>query len=1206
MCFVALVALLIAETTIDIIGGFYLAAGIVLVVVPGFHRVLTRSAIRWLVLYNWAVIVVKVGWQAYWFPPYSLTSLPQWEQREDFNEFEVNFKSSCVGGTTLTLESGEHFVCFSWERFFGTNKFARSTFCEDGGVGGSNNCRALLSDKNGLFPSLVFFVLLSVLTEVAGYVFVSNHGSRRSTKAVARAVASQRRARAHLERARAERNVEKALEYAAEKEALLHLVQNMSKRMNAWDSEGSAALRDAVDEDEDGATSVFARVPATIRQPAVAADAAADAAAVDDDDAAAAASASVDARCALRVSWHAPQSVGSRIVAYCVEVSSPHEAPPYIACFFPAGVFPSDSGASGGERSATVFGLLPATPYVFRVAAVNSHGTGEYSQPSTVARTPAVPESAAEGAAEPAASVRLTSCKVHERGLGALVASARSALGGSASTIHQMRLDAARHALLFYRFENDGAALDGAALEAADDAAPGAGSGEAAAVSATDASVATDSGFTARTISAALSLRSVRAVRWPHDAWHDNRRSIELILDSDCAADEIEGQLVIDPFALERVPVAAWARSGATPRRAAPFAPHAAGARFSVGDMVRFKDRFVSAFDFGCTGRVTAVGVGGPGIGGNDATVEYAIYCAANTKTHQRVSADDICPLAHRRVVVEFTTRADAEAWRRRISALVPRQACAQSGELPHAVRVVLARDSGDAGGGARAPLLEPACNTAAPFAWKVRTSMGASPAAEVPSPATHRWLCGPWARRPENNARGNGAVAEPTAPHSGSWMPFEGHASPRASERVGPAPLGWLSPRARLGSAVAGAGAPAVADAAAAPASGGTAHRVHRSGSSLEIFFRDRLSVVRHEAKAETPRQHAAHALGDAHEPHSRAARATAWVQVDFGRNATIERVELATAGVSAVPRHWHVERASDDGSAWIGAFDGALLGVIGRDGNALAAATGGAEAAGGSITQAVESGTHGAGSTARFWRITLRGYRGAETLQVDALRFYGRYADTALESDAESDAARVGSSDATPPPSRERSTVDWAKNVTRAAFTYVDRHYSDFHRVAAVDAAELQSHGDAADAGDVQLRAEPGCALGGARGGAPRHLGAVVISTLYHLALTHSAALVYAAIALYHVANASLLSMPLPIAAVCYALVEYPRPAPRMWTWIAGYVAVVLALKWAWQLPLFCQVFNTLQGADNAQYLAISALKNAQWMPATAWDSR
>jgi hypothetical protein len=495
--------------------------------------------------------------------------------------------------------------------------------------------------------------------------------------------------------------------------------------------------------------------------------------------------------------------------------------------------------------------LLPKTPYVFRVAAVNSHGTGEFSQPSTVARTPVAAQGTAEGAAEtPAAVVRLSSCEVHGLGFGGLVASARSALGGAAPTVRQMRLDAARRALLFYRFakaDEDAAVGDGA--EAADDAAPGASGGGAAAASAAVASAATDSGCSSRAVDAALSLRSVRAVRWPRDAWHDNRRSVELILDSDCAADEVEGQLVIDPFALERVPVAAWSRSGASPRRDA-VAARAAGARFSVGDMVRFKDRDVSAFDFGCTGRVTAVGVEdarvGVGVGGDDAAVQYAIYCAANTKTHPSVSADDIRPLAHRRVVVEFTSHSAAEAWRRRISALVPRQACEQSGELPYAV-CVAARASADAGGSARAPLLEPGCDAAVPFAWAVRTSGDAAPAAEALSPGTHRWLCGPW---PGRAGDAGGADAERTALRSRSWMPFAGHTSPWANQRGGLAPFEWLSPRGRHGSAAALERASTTEDAAAAAAAaGGAAPHAHRSSSSLEIFFRDRLSA-RHTAK--------------------------------------------------------------------------------------------------------------------------------------------------------------------------------------------------------------------------------------------------------------------------------------------------------------------------------------------------------------------
>ena len=323
--------------------------------------------------------------------------------------------------------------------------------------------------------------------------------------------------------------------------------------------------------------------------------------------------------------------------------------------------------------------------------------------------------------------------------------------------------------------------------------------------------------------------------------------------------------------------------------------------------------------------------------------------------------------------------------------------------------------------------------------------------------------------------------------------------------------------------------------------------------------------------------------------------------MQVDLGRSATVERVVLTTAGVAALPRHWHVERASDDGGAWVAAFDGAPLGVIGRDGTAAAAAGGAEAAGGGSVTQAVESGAHGRSSASRFWRITLRGYRGEATLRVDALRFYGRYADAALDSGAAPRDTRAALSDAPPPPSRGRSTAGWLKRATRAACTHVDRHYTDFHRVDAVGRAALalRSRSDAAGAADAP-RARPRAA------GAARHLGAVVVSTLYHLALTHSAALVYAAVALYHVANASLLSMPLPIVAVCYALVEYPRPAPRVWTWAASYVAFVLALKWAWQLPLFCQVYNTLQGADNAPYFALSAQKNAQWLPATAWDPK
>ena len=98
--------------------------------------------------------------------------------------------------------------------------------------------------------------------------------------------------------------------------------------------------------------------------------------------------------------------------------------------------------------------------------------------------------------------------------------------------------------------------------------------------------------------------------------------------------------------------------------------------------------------------------------------------------------------------------------------------------------------------------------------------------------------------------ADAGGADAERTALRSRSWMPFAGHTSPWANQRGGLAPFEWLSPRGRHGSAAALERASTTEDAAAAAAAaGGAAPHAHRSSSSLEIFFRDRLSA-RHTAE--------------------------------------------------------------------------------------------------------------------------------------------------------------------------------------------------------------------------------------------------------------------------------------------------------------------------------------------------------------------
>ena len=1205
VCFLALVSLLVVETTVDIFGGIYLISGLSMIITSGCHRRLTRPNLRWLVLYNWLIITLKVVWQAYIFPPFTALDVPPWENLEGGDV--INFESSCVAGTFM-YEKGstsEKRVCFSWYRFFGTNKFARSTFCEGGGAGGQENCREMMSDKNGLLPSLIYFILLSILIEIAGSVFVDDEGKKRTPQLVERAQRSRRLLRDHVARARTELCIAKSQEYASEKEALLHLVQNMSMRMNAWDSEDGSgggqqqqqqrSTLELLNDSDDEATlavRVFARVPATIAQPGVIA--------VDGDIDYVDAADCMDLRCALRVQWDVPQSIGSQVAAYRLEVSSPQEAPPYIACFFPAGVFPASCGAHGTARAATVFGLLPNTPYIFRVAAVNAHGTGEFSQPSHVAMTRASLTPVVADAERVSAPVRVSSMRVNASGISGLIASALKVTGLSGSALLQIRLDAKRRTLLLYKRNGDDD--DGAEVSTELSEVEGAGGdgGVEDAPQSLKVLKSSHSESRVKTAVRTLSLRSVRAVRRPVDPACENRCSLELILDSGCSKDEREGQVVIDPFALERDDVSVWhnLETMITPRlQPQPLASASTTtitafpneSRHVAGTVVHFKDRDVSHFNFSSKGRIIGVDASAGSLklgSGDGARLMYDVFSPENSKMRLAVSSEDVRPLPHERVILHFASVDEVETWRRRINALVPRRACTLNGELPLAETISYRTFMSDV-----RDVLEPctgAAESGAGTAWEVRTS--AHP--NLSDSALLRWLSTPSSAKEAADGADEGGGGGDTWSEATGWTPF-------ANDGEGG---GRASPRARGGSSLRDSWAallhPSPRPHATTPAGTGTSEEhtptsiFHKAHSSSVEIFRSIDRVVHSRQAVEKVRNPAITALDDAAEVHSAAARSLAWIQFDLGRSALIHRAAIVTSGASSGPRQWQLERASDDGLTWIPAFDTVPNGVIG--------------AAGGAGEEVVAQALSGeAAAPSRFWRITLRGYHKdrnekdtARPLHVLSMRLYGSYIaelDAASASDEEV-APEVAASASAPPPPIERSAFSYVKSVAWFCSNAVDRKCTDFHQVKTYEdetvSMALESSASAA---------APKVAALAPHMRTTRQLVALIVGTIYHIMLTHSSVLVYIAVAYYHVCNASLLSLPLPIVAFCYALVEYPRPLPRLWSWISIYVGAVIIIKWVWQLPLFCQKFTQLL---DTPYYRWSQSKNPQWLPALAWN--
>eukprot|EP00939_MAST-03C_sp_MAST-3C-sp1_P000089 g89.t1 len=72
------------------------------------------------------------------------------------------------------------------------------------------------------------------------------------------------------------------------------------------------------------------------------------------------------------------------------------------------------------------------------------------------------------------------------------------------------------------------------------------------------------------------------------------------------------------------------------------------------------------------------------------------------------------------------------------------------------------------------------------------------------------------------------------------------------------------------------------------------------------------------------------------------------------------------------------------------------------------------------------------------------------------------------------------------------------------------------------------------------------------------------------------------YFCLFLDHLVMADMLSSLLPLCALGYMLVEYPRPHPKVWRVLLIYLCAVLSVKFAFQLPFFCENMANCEGTE------------------------
>lgn len=84
-------------------------------------------------------------------------------------------------------------------------------------------------------------------------------------------------------------------------------------------------------------------------------------------------------------------------------------------------------------------------------------------------------------------------------------------------------------------------------------------------------------------------------------------------------------------------------------------------------------------------------------------------------------------------------------------------------------------------------------------------------------------------------------------------------------------------------------------------------------------------------------------------------------------------------------------------------------------------------------------------------------------------------------------------------------------------------------------------------------------------------------VLYGLWAVAARWSHLVVYLVMFLNALLYANALSLLFPVSLFVYALLEAPRPSRRYWRFVLGYTMVVILAKFLFQLPIFCECYNS-----------------------------